>query len=387
MAGNTGNTTNLAIPLIKGSDLVAKESINRALERIDDAALSAKHASTNAHFQMWQKNTVYNIQDVVKTSTCPSWGFYMCKIAGLSGLIEPQGFGDGDIVADGACTWILSAFGGSSSSGAPNWQASHYYIRNSIIVHKQLLYRCLNDHLSINPFDPTKWGVLDIGYLPNWKPNAYYEPFVTIVESGKIYRVKTAHLGGASFQADIAKWEQLTDPKTKIKDWAAAENYEINECVIQDNHMYRCKTAHTSTNFIADSAAWALIDVTYADDWKPTCDYIKNEIVRYNGFMYRAKQSFTSGTSFNVSNWVLLNSSYIPSWFTGTVYEQNMTVVESGLIYRCRRAHTAAVFVNETANWEQIGGAGITVWNNGKSYKVGEMVIRNGVIYQCTVAH
>jgi hypothetical protein len=107
-------TSNLKIPLILGDKPLLRKHFNEALQTIDDNALPKTHADTKAHFEMWNPNTEYKKQDIVRTSTCPSWGFYMCTVTGKSGTTEPMGYGEGDIVIDGACTWVLKPFGGAS---------------------------------------------------------------------------------------------------------------------------------------------------------------------------------------------------------------------------------------------------------------------------------
>jgi hypothetical protein len=107
-------TKNLGLPLILGSDYVMRDKINDSIKTMDNVVLPKSHANSKAHFDMWKPNIAYKIQDVIKTSTCPSWGFYMCTVAGISGAAEPQGYGENDIVTDGTITWALKLFGGST---------------------------------------------------------------------------------------------------------------------------------------------------------------------------------------------------------------------------------------------------------------------------------
>ncbi len=107
-------TKNLGLPLILGSDYVMREKINDSIKTIDDVVLPKAHADSKSHFDMWKPNTVYKKQDIVRTPTCPSWGFYMCSVGGTSGTVEPQGYGEGDIVTDGTTAWILKLFGGAT---------------------------------------------------------------------------------------------------------------------------------------------------------------------------------------------------------------------------------------------------------------------------------
>ena len=107
-------TKNLNIPLVPSDQPLLRQRFNEALQAVDDNALPKAHADTKAHFDMWQPTKEYKKQDVVRTSTCPSWGFFMCKTLGTSGTTEPSGYGEGDIVADGTCTWVLKLLGGAT---------------------------------------------------------------------------------------------------------------------------------------------------------------------------------------------------------------------------------------------------------------------------------
>lgn len=108
-------TEKLLIPLLDGGEPFRREAFNDAYKRMDEAALPIEHAETKAHFALWRKNTKYKKQDVVRTPTCPNWGFYMCTDAGTSGEAEPVGYGEGDVIEDGTCTWTLRLFGGATA--------------------------------------------------------------------------------------------------------------------------------------------------------------------------------------------------------------------------------------------------------------------------------
>ena len=112
-------TAKLEIPLIDGAKPLLTRQFNDALQAIDKNALPRKHVESRAHFELWQAGKAYKKKDVVRTSTCPSWGFWICEKAGTSASIEPVGYGEGDTFADGTASWVLKRFGtgeGGSSS-------------------------------------------------------------------------------------------------------------------------------------------------------------------------------------------------------------------------------------------------------------------------------
>lgn len=105
-------TANLGLPRILGDKPLARQQFNAAIDEVDKKALGVTHADNKSHFDMWKPKTKYEKQAAVRTSTCPSWGFYMCDVPGTSGTSEPIGYGEGDIIDDGSCRWVLKMFGG-----------------------------------------------------------------------------------------------------------------------------------------------------------------------------------------------------------------------------------------------------------------------------------
>ena len=111
-------TAKLEIPLIDGAKPLLTRQFNDALQAIDKNALPRKHAESRAHFELWQAGKAYKKKDVVRTSTCPSWGFWICEKAGTSASVEPLGYGEGDTFADGTASWVLKRFGTGEGGGS-----------------------------------------------------------------------------------------------------------------------------------------------------------------------------------------------------------------------------------------------------------------------------
>ncbi len=194
-------TPNLGIPRILGNQPLVRQQFNGAIDELDKQALSVNHAATKAHFELWKANTTYKIQDIVRTSTCPSWGFYMCTTPGTSGTNEPQGYGEGDEITDGTCVWKLKLFGGPTSDG-----------KVDKVEGKGL---SSNDYVDVDKAKVDKISEIDGKFAYDGK---------TIV-------------GGAS-------------------DWETGKIYSKDELVVCDNKLYRCLANHTSTDFISDENYW-----------------------------------------------------------------------------------------------------------------------------------
>lgn len=104
-------TPNLGLTLLESSDLTLREKLNTMMDDIDTNALPVAHASTNAHFKLWQSGTSYSLKDIVRTTAIPLWGVWRCTTAGTSGTVEPTGSIEGTTFTDGTVVWKLSAVG------------------------------------------------------------------------------------------------------------------------------------------------------------------------------------------------------------------------------------------------------------------------------------
>lgn len=113
-------TPELKIPLIEDSDLVSKDVINRGFEAIDNNVAPITHVSSNNHWILWKSNTAYQKQDVFRTTTIPSWGYWEVTKAGTSGTAEPFGAGEGDTATDGTCEIVLRRL--TTTGSVNSWQ-------------------------------------------------------------------------------------------------------------------------------------------------------------------------------------------------------------------------------------------------------------------------
>lgn len=90
---------------------------------------------------------------------------------------------------------------------------------------------------------------------------------------------------------------------TGIKDFATSTAYGINDVVISDGKIYRCKTAHTSSATLTLSYWTVIGGAGSMSDWAASKYYAVNDSVVYNGQVYRATVAHTSGTTFDVTKW------------------------------------------------------------------------------------
>ena len=223
-------TPNLKIPIVDGLDLVSKESINNAIEAIDKHALPIAHQDSNMHWLMWKAKTKYKKQDVFRTATIPSWGYWEVMTAGISGNTEPLGSGEGDAFTDGTCELILRRLTLADCNVNPWSSKTNQYVANkSLVTLNDTLYLCVNTHKPSNDFKTDlkakKWK--EVGN--NSQTNATAEPWDSstnqyiankslVTYNQSLYLCLVTHKPSSKFDDDFANgyWKQIDSDQTVI---------------------------------------------------------------------------------------------------------------------------------------------------------------------------
>lgn len=395
-------TKKLKIPLLNGSDPFRRKAFNEAFEQVDEQALPIQHESSNAHFAMWKAKTVYKIKDAVRTPTCPSWGFYSCTIAGISGSSEPQGYGAGDIITDGSVTWELKELGGGSK------------------VHKNLTGRSEVDQHPIQAITGLK-DALDaaatkaeltkaIADLLNGAPAAYDtlkeiadalaadDTAIAGILSTLANKVdKETGKGLSSNDYDVVakgKVDKLGEQNGKLTYngnaiiggatvWATNTDYNVGELVVYQGTVQRCLKTHTSSvDFATDKAKWRQLTLGYLPIWEAKHEYIANEIVTQGTTIIRCITPHISAATFdNVerNNWEVIagRGAIIPSWMPNTDYGIDEACIYNDVLYLSNTAHTSsATFMGDM----QVGTEKWRAINSGDSLGAILQVTKLGVV-------
>lgn len=427
MSGQT--TSNLGIPLLQGDQPFVRQQINAALEKIDEAAVSVKHESSKAHFELWQKNTAYGLNDTVRVSSSPSWQVLVCVTAGSSGAVEPVAAGIGDYIPDGNIVWKSAQIAGDSG-GITAWQSGAVYVAKNMVIYNKKIYRCLAAHTSTSTFDAAKWEEISASITPwrqgslysandfvtydnklymcltghistasldyakwqlvggtveDWQPDTMYQQNVLVAESSILYRCKSSHTSNTtSFDNDIPLyWEELG---TSIRDWQVGRYYRAGSLSIYAGKTYQCLTTHTATDFESDFAKWLLLAASILQDWQPSTGYKQAESVIYNNRIYACTAEHVSGNSWQASLWRKVGLD-ITDWQIGEVYNAGDFVLQDNLLYQCLAAHTSVDFAADISNWRQITIGYVPVWTAEVYYTKYQVVTRGSSILRCIVPH
>ena len=438
-------TPKLKIPLLQPTDRVGVSSLNKPLEAMDDLLVGISHLTSNMHWAMWEKSTVYNKDDVVRWEKLGSGQYARCVIGGTSGTTEPTINTTGSTLVEGTVSWVIESLG-SANSTIDFWLDMVTYDRGQIVIYNNCLYRCKTPHTSSSSFDLdySKWMELKTS-VRIWSPSVYYYENDTALVDGSLYLCITAHvsestfnsteeaywevIGGAggisiwqdnksynegqivsynnilyranskhtstaSFSADIANWDIVN---AGLNSWATGVYYPAGIIVIANNKIYQCITAHTSTTFTADEVNWQEISGyrIVIDDWKDTTDYVIGDLCAHDKKIYRCTVKHTSGAKFDSieeANWEELSPTIneITDWKSSTSYNAKDIVINDNALYRCKTAHTSTSdFATDALTyWVKLSGANaVSVWTSSKSYDEGQLVVYNNQLFRANVSH
>ena len=126
--------------------------------------------------------------------------------------------------------------------------------------------------------------------IDDWKTKANYIVNNVVINDKKIYRCTTAHTSTNTF--DETKWEGISALENTVRPWATETDYKANDLIYIDNVLYKCNTAHTSTTFSVDVSKW---DNMYSNirDFADNTFYKKGSYVLYNNNIYKALKDTT----------------------------------------------------------------------------------------------
>ena len=167
-----------------------------------------------------------------------------------------------------------------------------------------------------------------------------------------------------------------------IEDWKSKTNYIVNNVVMNDNKLYRCTKAHTSTTDIyADIANWEYIAPFH--DWKTSTQYVLNDMVINDKKIYRCTTAHTSTNTFDETKWEEISAleNTVRPWATKTDYKANDLIYIDNVLYKCNTAHTSTTFSADVSKWDNMY-SNIRDFADNTFYKKGSYVLYNNNIYK-----
>lgn len=377
----TTKTENLELRYIQPTDYFISDTFNAILDDIDAKVVGVSHLSSGAHWEVWKKQTDYVKGDIIRTPHLHSNQYLECLLGGKSGTTEPQVNVTGTEFTDGSAKWIVKILGQTDEKTISIWLAGENYVRGSLVLYNNKLFRCKTPHQSVKfDTDYSKWQEVYASVSP-WVASRYYAIGDTVIKDDLLYECTTAN---TDITFTEANWK-IVGSISIIKDWAQNTDYKENQVVRYRDKFYRANAIHTSGTIFSDND-WTEI---YANipEWKANEQYIVDNVVYKDNIIYICVNSHVSSVFANeMDNWIIFHKliAYIPSWTQNTYYEAGQVVEKGGIIYRCKTTNKDATFTD--SKWEILVKA-IVDWKSGDSYSVGQYVNYNGSLYKCTTAN
>ena len=441
-------TDKLHLKLIQPQDMFADESFNNVIKDADDKLVGVAHLPSGAHWQVWEKDTVYAVNDVVRWPSLHGHQYARCRQAGTSGTTTPVNNVTGSIITDNTVKWEVMSISDNSGDGGTIliWLSGAYYSPGDAVFYGKSLYRCRVQHQATT-FDSDKanWHEVYASVRP-WVTGIFYSVGDSIINNHEIYECITEHVAGASFNTtekvnwvlvgsfglvsewaietkyhvgqivtyegltficttehesnngafenDIVRWKLFT---AGITPWGLSDYYPLGAVVVYDSRIWRCIYAHNRTTAVFEDTQqhWTPLGYNlpaYLKAWQPnTYYYLHQTVLIENKYLYKCTTSHTSDVSWSLdeTHWIRLGGieGVVRDWESGVRYYPNQLVTYLGTLYRAVAIHdSGASFEQDVAEWRRIN-ANIGYWEINKYYPQYHLVEYNNMIYRCSTAH
>ena len=325
---------------------------------------------------VWQDNKSYNEGQLVSYNNI----LYKANIKHTSSTSFSADIANWDIV----------------NAGLNDWATSVYYPAGMIVIANNKLYQCITAHTSTKfTADEANWQEIS-GYrivIDDWKATTDYIVGDLCAHDKKIYRCTVKHTSGAKFDStEEANWEELSPTINEINDWKASTSYNAKDIVINDNALYRCKTAHTSTSDFATDALTYWVKLSGANAvsvWASSKSHDEGQLVVYNNQLFRANANHASSATFGMdgAKWNMLESN-IGEYKANVYYPIGTAVIYNNALFKCKVAHNSTSTFNRD-NWTRVDNNNPLVkdWTASTYYYANDIVLHGNQLYRCNVNH
>lgn len=345
----------------------------------------------------WQALYLYKENDLVKYG-----GFvYICTNGHTSATVNSGLEADLDVNDSSLSKWELFAEGFEWRS---DWSLAVYYRKNDIVKYGATNYVCNQPHQSAATeslgleADLDKWDLLSEGFAWNgdWSAGLRYKINDVVKYGGQSYVCNQGHTSAATaalgLEQDQSKWDYFHQGVDYKGVWTQPTRYKVNDLVKYGGGVWRCNTYHTSsTNFNTGYFEQFVEGVEFEGVYTPGTVYQPGDIVRYGGFSYISTTVNSNVLPTDVSNWDLFATSFKfeGDWNSGTLYLPGQVIRHGGYTYTSILSGTNQSPDTATTYWSRLN-SGLrwrSEWTNSTSYLLGDIVKFNSSSFVCVLAH
>ena len=282
-----------------------------------------------------------------------------------------------------------------------DWEESTRYEQGTVVIHDNILYRCIIAHTSISTFDVDKFvpiasGEGKVSEKVLSRKHLYDESTFNTAS-------KTISLSAINTYKYLSVTYDVTDDTSTYSNTALIETSESGEHLLTiyvDNNNFAVLGAEISANDliitsyqVANLSKYRILSIDgikeiYAgisdeggariEDWVASEQYEVGDFVIYSAVLYKCLVS-NSDATFTQSNWQAISKDGVTEWETNKIYAMYDLVMSSRNLYISLVSHTSTSFADDLASgmWMQINGGS----SGGESESgSGKQVTKLGVV-------
>jgi len=275
----------------------------------------------------WTATTLYDEGDLVQYGG----NVYICVNGHTSAATESLG------LENNSAAWQIFNEG---LAWTGSWTVSRKYKINEIVQYGGLNYVCNAHHTSASStaagleVNQSSWTVFTSGidYKNEWTVGTRYKVNDVVKYGGGSWICVGSNTAGATFQGDVAYWNQFAEGIEYGGSWDLATSYQPGDIVTYGGNQYISKTTNTNSVPTTSTSNWDLFSegLKYQSDWSIATSYKIGEVVKLGGSNYLAKTDSPS-TAITVTAVDSVTKRFSTSSTTGMVVD--MAIQFSGTTF------------------------------------------------------
>ena len=242
-----------------------------------------------------------------------------------------------------------------------DWEENTRYEQGTVVIHDNILYRCIIAHTSISTFDVDKFvpiasGEGKVSEKVLSRKHLYDESTFNTAS-------KTISLSAINTYKYLSVTYEVTDDTSTYSNTALIETSESGE--------------HLLTIYVDNNNFAVLGAEISADDLIITSYQVAN-LSKYRIASIDGIKEIYAGISNE-------GGARIEDWVASEQYEVGDFVIYNAVLYKCLVANGDDVFTQ--GNWQAISKDGVTEWETNKRYAMYDLVMSGRNLYISLVSH